>query len=423
MHFKESFGAIRHSMLRDPKPFLLLVVVHLLSPRAFPAQFAGGDGSSENPWQVTNWIELSEVRNNSNRHYELVNDLDSNSFGYDSLVRSNGSEGWEPIYSLSGSFDGKEHTIRDLTINRPEYAYCGLFGNIYTPSATVKNLRIQRSNILGKWYVGGIAGHNNGRILNSSFEGQVSGNSNVGGLTGYNNGIIAFCFSRGTVLGIQTVPQSIGGFVGYNSSKGSISDCYSSTSVEAYASVGGLVGINTGSIKTCLSTGFGYGTLNAGLFVGYQNGGTCTNCFCLGSTPSIGNNGGQSEGISSLAEDEMRDVNTFTGWDFQSIWTLDDNEHPRLRDDLSSRLQTFSILAPRHPQRTRAAHLRGGTLWLSSSNHSGARFSILNASGALVAHGVIAGNNAKTGLLPKGVYSLRLEDGSATRSSRITAID
>ena len=78
------------------------------------------------------------------------------------------------------------YTVKDLSINRSDEVYAGLFGGL-TETAAVMNLNLT-GNILGKNNVGGIAARNFGMIRNVVNKANVSGESSVGGITNMNYG-------------------------------------------------------------------------------------------------------------------------------------------------------------------------------------------------------------------------------------------
>jgi hypothetical protein len=102
----------------------------------------------------------------------------------------------------------------------------------------------------------------------------------VGGLVGLNWGTITNCYSTGSVSG--TI--SVGGLVGETNFESMITNSYSAGSVTGnYNSVGGLVGGNEGTITNCYSTGSVSGTYDAvGGLVGENYKGTITNCYATG---------------------------------------------------------------------------------------------------------------------------------------------
>jgi hypothetical protein len=90
----------------------------------------------------------------------------------------------------------------------------------------------------------------------------------ISGLVGMNSGSITTCYSSGTVHG----DHAVGGLVGYNSD-GSITDSWSTVEVSGGRSVGGLAGSNWyGNIATSYSSGVVTGTNEVGGLVGYDQG-------------------------------------------------------------------------------------------------------------------------------------------------------
>jgi hypothetical protein len=64
---------------------VLLIMLGLLVPiaPAFGSSFAGGDGSAGNPFQITNWHHLNNIRHpHLGAHFILMNRLDSITAGY-----------------------------------------------------------------------------------------------------------------------------------------------------------------------------------------------------------------------------------------------------------------------------------------------------------------------------------------------------
>ena len=109
-----------------------------------------------------------------------------------------------------------------------------------------------RGSVSGTNGVGGLVGHNYGRLYHSHAQSTVSGRSySVGGLVGLNQGFISGSYSAGEVSGTGNV----GGLVGwhyYNSIVDSHSD---STVIGAGNGVGGLAGVSSGSILRSHATG------------------------------------------------------------------------------------------------------------------------------------------------------------------------
>ena len=87
-----------------------------------------------------------------------------------------------PIFC--GNFDGNGHTISGLSITQ-DGSNMGLFRYV-DASALIQNLTVSGEIIPdgSRSAVGGIAGHNAGKIQNCFFDGTVSGSDDVGGIAG-----------------------------------------------------------------------------------------------------------------------------------------------------------------------------------------------------------------------------------------------
>ncbi len=221
------------------------------------------DGSTRpflrNEWSttITNAHQLQLMAMQPSAAYTLSNNIDltphftnkSDMWATDVRVSGNQGAGFVPIgddaIRFSGTFDGMNHTITRLTINRPGTDNVGLFG--YTKDAGIQNIGLNAVDINGQNNVGGVVGRKlGGAISNSYASGTVEGQNNVGGLTGNNyNGSIANSYASGSVTGTQYV----GGLTGYNDELSSITNSYASGSVQGQNNVGGLTGDNyNGSI-------------------------------------------------------------------------------------------------------------------------------------------------------------------------------
>jgi hypothetical protein len=207
-----------------------------------------GAGSFEDPYLIYSWSDLNKVRNHLSGYYKLMKDLSSSDEGYDLYAgpNSNGGKGWLPLgkdYSspFSGSFDGNNKKISDIHISR-DSDYVGVFG---FSSGKIYNLFVSSSEIKGgEKYVGGIAGYNHGKIINSHFEGSVFGVTRTGGITGYSgrDSLIVNSSFSGRVTGGDYIGGIAGLFYG-DSGRGSfIENCFSEGSIYGNWSVGGLVG-------------------------------------------------------------------------------------------------------------------------------------------------------------------------------------
>jgi hypothetical protein len=95
-----------------------------------------GCGPVSQNLEIRTWYDLNAVRNNLIGNYTLMNDLDTTTTGYDQLVgrTAHGGKGWQPIGTepqiFTGRFDGQDHEIRGLFVNRPDENSVGLFRGV-----------------------------------------------------------------------------------------------------------------------------------------------------------------------------------------------------------------------------------------------------------------------------------------------------
>jgi hypothetical protein len=120
----------------------------------YEAEFNGGDGSAEDPYQIESCNQLQNAADHLASNFILNNDIDCSD-----TVNWNGGLGFDPIGYLTpftGIFDGNGHEISDLYINRSRNRI-GLFGMIDT-GADIHNLVLSGVDITGQDHVGALAG-------------------------------------------------------------------------------------------------------------------------------------------------------------------------------------------------------------------------------------------------------------------------
>ena len=202
----------------------------------------------------------------------------------------NGGAGWVPIGRQGAgtryyaNFDGNNHTISNLYINRPQTWHVGLFGTTFTGS--VSNVGLPSVKITGYRFVGALVGESYGKISNSYATGSVSGSGwFVGGLVGdltfywWGSSALSDSYAAVTVSGGG---QYTGGLVG--AASGNISDSYATGSVTGVAEVGGLAGYSQRDISGSYATGSVAGSgIAVGGLVGYAPRGAITASYATGS--------------------------------------------------------------------------------------------------------------------------------------------
>ena len=191
---------------------------------------------------------------------------------------------WTPIgqsNAFSGTFDGKGHTIEDMSANVTS-GYAGLFGNV---RGTVKNVQVTGSvtasgNVRA---AGGIVGYSaGGTVQNCLSKVNISApqvNCPVGGVVGESSNkpndntassTVNLCWNEGTVTGGS---DSTGGIVGKNS-KGTVTNCANFGEVKGSSTASGIVG------RGAVANSYNLGTVTGAAGKTYNiSGGTVVNSY------------------------------------------------------------------------------------------------------------------------------------------------
>lgn len=268
----------------------LVIAAVIFSLFSFTFAYSGGSGEPNDPYQIANvsdLLELAADTNDYNDCFILINDInmDGQVFTTAIIAADTGSSSGFQGTAFTGTFDGNDHSVFNLTVDANETGgnFLGLFGWI-GQGGTVKNLEVNIIVIAKDGYasdfVGGLCGKNSGSIVNCYSAGLVAGDYyEAGGLCGENRyGTITNSFSSAAVTGnYQT-----GGLCGFNMFS-SISDCFSAGQVNGSFSTGGLCGENYDSnISDCFSTGKVTGNNGTGGLVGENDFGRIVNCYSTG---------------------------------------------------------------------------------------------------------------------------------------------
>jgi len=223
---------------------------------------------------------LDELQNLDATNYNALGlDIDAAA-----TVGWNGSQGFDPLGSagkLKG-FEGLNHIITDLVINRSSENDVGLFKWADdTDTAYLKNLHLQDGWIKGKGNVGSLLGSAHKLVLhNTSSSVDITASSNIaGGLLGTANDFLSIATSF-TDMQING-KKFVGGLVGSAEKGADISDSYSLGNINANSGSGGIVGIGKGlTLTDVYSTGDIVGNSNVGGIIGksdqYINGSIVT---------------------------------------------------------------------------------------------------------------------------------------------------
>ncbi|UCC23498.1 MAG: hypothetical protein JSW23_05455, partial [Planctomycetota bacterium] len=228
---------------------------------------------------------------------------------------------------FTGVFDGNGHTISNFTYDSNGINRIGLFGYINDPNAEIKSLGLIDPNI-NAGSGGPMAGYlYRGNITECYVEGgSISGGPYIGGLVGLCEfyGTIEGCYVTGDVSG----SDEVGGLVGHN--EGRVSNCYATGAVSGDDMVGGLVGKHRWQMWNSYSTGNVSGTATkVGGLVGYCAMPTTDVISSYWNTETSGQL--SSAGGTGKTTAEMKDPNTYIGWWCDLVWTIDSGvDYPHL---------------------------------------------------------------------------------------------
>ena len=335
---------------------MLMLVMAILMPyggawaQTEPSKPSSGNGSVENPYEISTAAELAWFRDYVNGTImdedeaagtthpsvsaTLTENIDLSEFCHAADDTKNTEEvSWIPIghydNQYQGTFDGNGKTIRNLYINAtPDYT--GFFGeaheggcikNITFDNAKVKSTGDYSTGILvgdagsciieniktlancsveGKVFVGGIAGISSSDIINCENHAEVKGTRFLGGVVGRygGSGSITSCANYGAVTGTQTY---VGGMVG-NFGSGTIQNSANYGDIKGTNSVGNLIGF---ADKCNLNNVLGTGNVTAisntkrgGLLVGFisQSSSTASGILAYNSSAKLTINGTEQTG-------------------------------------------------------------------------------------------------------------------------------
>lgn len=231
--------------------------------------FDGGEGTIDNPYLISTAEQLKKINHGMDKYYRLTKNIDfSREDSFDSLGKTKVGDfiEYEPF---NGILDGNGHSISNITIIGDDYA--GLFGRI-GEDGIVKNLSLNCVKIRTTGYscakessysnyIGIIAGENQGIIRNCQIYSTnikndveifndveiISETSNegvnrcvyfyVGGVAGKNNGIIEFVSMSQTSINVESTHNFHGASTSENKN---------------IVYVGGVSGYNLGNIKCAI---------------------------------------------------------------------------------------------------------------------------------------------------------------------------
>ena len=235
----------------------------------------GADGSEGHPYVITTTEGLDllatkvngsgEYKNYEGKYFKLGADITYSHAANDTWdLETSTTNNFTPIGTgwptFCGHFDGDNHTISGVRIYTTN-SRVGVFGNLYTDNAEVKNLIVDDARITSTSYqVGGVVGYTGDNVAKSKVTNchaknvLVKGCSDVGGVVGSSYGAtVSGCTSGATVQCADEWTGEVGGVIG--SSSGTLKDCFyygngvtCTGTVEAKLA-GAIVGENRGTLQ------------------------------------------------------------------------------------------------------------------------------------------------------------------------------
>lgn len=205
--------------------------------------------------------------------------------------------------------DANNRTMRTINLNIQQsgVSNVGLFGYVKGEGASISYIKTA-GTIVGGAAVGGLVGYADGVTISNcrnnatvkatgnaaTFEGKQG--AYLGGFVGYATASVTIknCYNGGEITTETKWENSniVGGIVGHLETGGQVSYCYNIGKVVGSDNIGGIVGINNGTVSFCYQGG-GLNDLYSGTkpsnFI-TSNGGTITNCWILPSASQTGFN-------------------------------------------------------------------------------------------------------------------------------------
>lgn len=331
-----------------------------------------GNGTEEDPYRIYTAEDLYNVNYELDAYYILMNNIDFEGISISPIGTT--------TVPFTGNFNGNGYKLSNFVISSSTTDYIGLFGVV--SDAVITGVTIEDAYITGRNYVGALVGIVKGteRVITDCcvVGGSVTGTSYVGGLIGYATqvsttsitscysdisvigttyvgGLVGYLYggvSKSYVLGNVTGTNDVGGLIGYSYSASTIENSYSAATVTGTTRVGGLIGnqILANNVINCYVLGSVSGTGYVGGILGTStNVVTITSSYVAGSVTAInatvgGLTGNAAklavvnsyyDGIAvgvksssvlqvSLVTSTMKKQSTYTDWDFESIWAIEE---------------------------------------------------------------------------------------------------
>ena len=216
---------------------------------------AGGAMRIANAYDMLYYADMLETRPNMSAQLECdVRMVCSELVPFQSMAGTQAG--------FAGTFDGQDHTIRQLRVLTPSGGYTALFAKTET-GAVIRNLKIEAEFTPEVGSFAPVVGYNRGTVEKCAayfefpdvFEstGHTATDATcVGGVVALNAGTIRLCSADG-LLRMRWPKGSFGGIAGKNT--GTMESSYFTGTLREYPGassvVGGVCGVNSGAVRNC----------------------------------------------------------------------------------------------------------------------------------------------------------------------------
>ena len=317
------------------------IIVEFTSDKYIDPNFAGGDGSSVDPYQISNCSAFQDMKDYRSSYFILNNDIDCSD-----TINWNSGTGFESIgyYTLdygpfTGYLDGKGYKISHLYMRNYTNQESAIFPFLEpydSVNPTIKNISFINLTIIAiprSTSIGLIGGADGEYILQDIYvQGQISQIDTTSTYSaGTSAGLLGYLDFLGVInrVGVDVninTPNvtNVGGLVGTIGYGGQVKDSYAIGNVSGKTTVGSLIALTSIGIydsNRTYATGYiGKGTTKGGLvasdnaegnsvlnsYYDNQTTGVSTSAFGTGKTTT-----------------QMKTQGTYSGWDFTNTWGID----------------------------------------------------------------------------------------------------
>lgn len=218
--------------------------------------FENGDGTAENPYQISTVGGLKQLISTPAAHYAIVNDIDAS--GYPLDIKD---------FEFTGSLDGRNHVVSNLSLtgralipqlNGPVDAAEGVAANSDDLAGTVRNINFVNASLKNAASGHGLlVGTMSGGVIENvhAYASTVQGDEDFAGLVGKARvyASISGCSFQGDLIGGEE-SSTVGGIVSSTMTGATIQACAFKGNITAGTGIGGIVGDlgnNAGKISDC----------------------------------------------------------------------------------------------------------------------------------------------------------------------------